>query len=127
MTKPSPPAARKPTRTPRGFAAMDPDKQRDIAAQGGRAAHGPDGHGHEFTGDEARNAGRIGGRAVSRDRAHMAEIGRKGALARVANARKSAATAEASRAETDPGLGTCPTPGSDAPPAPGRRAARSPQ
>jgi general stress protein YciG len=41
----------------RGFAAMDPQRQREIASLGGRAAH-QSGHAHEFTSDEARLAGR---------------------------------------------------------------------
>lgn len=40
----------------RGFASMDPQKQREIAAEGGRAAHAS-GHAHEFTSEEARRAG----------------------------------------------------------------------
>ena len=42
----------------RGFASMDPEKQREIAAEGGRAAHAS-GHAHEFTSKEAREAGRM--------------------------------------------------------------------
>ncbi len=61
----------------RGFAAMDAEKQREIASKGGKAAHAK-GTAHEFTADEAREAGRKGGEAVSRDRQHMAEIGREG-------------------------------------------------
>lgn len=41
----------------RGFAAMDPQRQREIASLGGRAAH-QSGHAHEFTSEEARAAGR---------------------------------------------------------------------
>jgi general stress protein YciG len=41
----------------RGFAAMDPQRQREIASLGGRAAH-QSGHAHEFTSEEARVAGR---------------------------------------------------------------------
>ncbi|KGQ18202.1 general stress protein [Lysobacter dokdonensis DS-58] len=48
----------------RGFASMDPEKQRAIAAQGGRAAHAQ-GVAHEFDSDEARAAGRKGGQARS--------------------------------------------------------------
>lgn len=44
----------------RGFAAMDPRKQREIARKGGRAAHAH-GTAHEWTSDEARQAGRKGG------------------------------------------------------------------
>jgi len=47
----------KPRRSPRGFAAMDPQRQREIASLGGRAAH-QSGHAHEFTSEEARVAGR---------------------------------------------------------------------
>lgn len=49
-------------RSRRGFAAMDPDEQRKIASMGGRASH-EYGHGHEFTPEEAREAGRKGGHA----------------------------------------------------------------
>jgi general stress protein YciG len=51
----------------RGFAAMDPDKVREIAHKGGKAAHAA-GTAHKFTSDEARAAGRIGGRAPHRVR-----------------------------------------------------------
>lgn len=40
----------------RGFASMDPAQQREIAAEGGRAAH-EKGTAHEFTSEEARRAG----------------------------------------------------------------------
>ena len=46
-----------PRRGLRGFAAMDPQRQREIASLGGRAAH-QSGHAHEFTSEEARVAGR---------------------------------------------------------------------
>lgn len=73
----------------RGFASMDPGKQREIASKGGRAAHAK-GTAHEFTSDEARVAGRKGGETVSRDRAHMAAIGREGGHSRGARARAQA-------------------------------------
>ena len=41
----------------RGFASMDPQKQREIASEGGRAAHAS-GHAHEFNSQEAREAGK---------------------------------------------------------------------
>ena len=44
-------------RSLRGFAAMDPQRQREIASLGGRAAH-QSGHAHEFTTEEARAAGK---------------------------------------------------------------------
>ena len=53
----SPQAAQTPAkRSVRGFAAMDPARQREIASLGGRAAH-QSGHAHEFTTEEARRAG----------------------------------------------------------------------
>lgn len=85
-----------------GFASMDEEKQREIASKGGKAAHKKGtaheftseeareagqkggqvahekGTAHEFTSEEAREAGRKGGEAVSKDREHMSEIGRKG-------------------------------------------------
>jgi len=65
----------------RGFASMDSAKQREIASKGGRAAHAK-GTAHEFSSEEARVAGRKGGEAVSRDRAHMSAIGREGGHSR---------------------------------------------
>jgi general stress protein YciG len=50
------------TNSGRGFAGMDPDRQREIASQGGKAAH-ESGHAHEFDSREAAAAGRKGGKA----------------------------------------------------------------
>lgn len=61
----------------RGFASMENAQQRAIASKGGRAAHAK-GTAHKYTSEEARTAGRKGGEAVSRDRSHMAVIGRAG-------------------------------------------------
>ncbi|HVX41373.1 MAG TPA: KGG domain-containing protein [Gemmatimonadaceae bacterium] len=69
------------TRSNRGFASMDREKQKEIASKGGRAAHAK-GTAHEFDSGEAREAGRKGGQAVSRNREHMAAIGRRGGEAR---------------------------------------------
>jgi uncharacterized protein len=44
----------------RGFGGMDERKQRDIASKGGHAAH-EKGTAHEFSSEEAEEAGRIGG------------------------------------------------------------------
>lgn len=71
-------------RSNRGFASMDRSKQREIASKGGRAAH-QKGTAHEFDSGEARAAGRKGGVTVSRNREHMAAIGRRGGEARGAN------------------------------------------
>lgn len=77
----------------RGFASMDPARQREIASKGGRAAHAK-GTAHEWSSDEARVAGRKGGEMVSRDREHMAAIGREGGEARGQNARRARAARE---------------------------------
>src|SRR4029077_10232435 len=69
------------TRSNRGFASMDPSKQREIASKGGKAAHAK-GTAHEFDSGEAREAGRKGGVAVSRNREHMAALGGGGGGAR---------------------------------------------
>src|SRR5947207_15658425 len=68
----------------RGFAAMDREKQRQIASKGGKAAHAK-GTAHQFTPDEARAAGRKGGQAAhAKGTAHeftpeeAREAGRKG-------------------------------------------------
>lgn len=65
----------------RGFASMTPEKRREIARLGGKAAH-EKGRAHQFTPNEAREAGRKGGLSVSKNRQHMAEIGRAGGKAR---------------------------------------------
>ena len=51
----------------RGFASMDRAKQREIASKGGKAAH-QKGSAHEWTSEEARDAGRKGGIASHRRR-----------------------------------------------------------
>jgi general stress protein YciG len=54
----------------RGFASMDRAKQREIASKGGKAAH-QKGTAHEWTSEEARDAGRKGGIASHRRRREM--------------------------------------------------------
>jgi len=49
----------------RGFASMERIKQREIATKGGKAAH-QKGTAHEWTSEEAREAGRKGGMASHR-------------------------------------------------------------
>ncbi len=51
----------------RGFAAMSPERQREIASQGGRAAH-QQGVAHEWSAEEAREAGKKGGQASGKRR-----------------------------------------------------------
>ena len=81
----------------RGFAAMDQNQQREIASKGGQAAH-QKGTAHEFDSEEARRAGQKGGEAVSRNRAHMADIGRKGGESRQ-SASRAAASGTAAQAK----------------------------
>jgi general stress protein YciG len=80
----------------RGFAAMDQNQQRQIASKGGQAAH-QKGTAHEFDSEEARRAGQKGGEAVSRNRAHMADIGRKGGESRQSAQRAATAANKGSR------------------------------
>ena len=47
---------------PRGLAAVDPDLRKEFSRRGGIAAHAA-GTAHEFTSEEAREAGRKGGKA----------------------------------------------------------------
>ncbi len=61
----------------RGFASMDRAKQKEIASKGGKAAHAK-GTAHEWTSEEAREAGRKGGMASHRRRKQMME-GEQGA------------------------------------------------
>lgn len=72
-------------KTKKGFATMDPKKQREIASKGGKAAHAK-GAAHEFDSAEATLAGGKGGRSIvaKRGREYMAEIGKRGGAARSA-------------------------------------------
>lgn len=56
----------------RGFASMTPEKQREIASKGGRAAHAK-GTAHEWTSEEARSAGRKGGQISRGGRGRLTE------------------------------------------------------
>ena len=58
----------------RGFASMSPERQREIASKGGRAAH-EKGTAHEWTAEEARRAGRKGGQVSRGGRGRLAEDG----------------------------------------------------
>ena len=62
----------------RGFASMSPEKQREIASKGGRAAH-QKGTAHEWTSEEARSAGRKGGQISRGGRGRLVE-GTEGAM-----------------------------------------------
>lgn len=58
----------------RGFASMSPEKQREIASKGGRAAH-QKGTAHEWTSEEARSAGRKGGQISRGGRGRLVSPG----------------------------------------------------
>lgn len=62
----------------RGFASMDRSKQREIASKGGKAAH-QKGTAHEWTSEEAREAGRKGGMASHRRKQQQGGAGESGA------------------------------------------------
>jgi len=64
----------------RGFASMDRGKQKEIASRGGKAAH-QKGTAHEWTSEEARQAGRKGGMA-----SHRRKTGRRRAFIRSSRA-----------------------------------------
>jgi general stress protein YciG len=70
-------AERNPRRSRRGFAAMDPAQHREISRRGGQASH-LSGRGHEWSEDEAREAGRRGGEArwAGRRASRDTEMGR---------------------------------------------------
>lgn len=55
---------------PRGFAAMSPERVREIAASGGRMAH-ETGQAHVFTSEEAKAAGVKGGAAPHKRRGRI--------------------------------------------------------
>ena len=57
----------------RGFASMDRAKQREIASKGGKAAH-QKGTAHEWTSEEAREAGRKGGMASHRRKQQQGDV-----------------------------------------------------
>lgn len=50
------------SKKPRGFACMDPERRRELASKGGKAAHAL-GVAHQFTTEEAKSAGKKGGDA----------------------------------------------------------------
>jgi general stress protein YciG len=65
------PPAEAPKKRRRGFAAMDPERVKAIASRGGVAVHAR-GTAHRFTNEEAREAGRKGGKAPHRVRGRKA-------------------------------------------------------
>ena len=76
---------------------MSPEKQREIASKGGRAAH-EKGTAHEWSAEEARNAGRKGGQ-VSRGGRGRLIVPPGDPLAASTNTGNDSATTPADRAE----------------------------
>lgn len=58
----------------RGFAAMSPERQRQIAQQGGKAAH-QQGVAHQWNRQEAKEAGKKGGLASGEKRKSQCDGG----------------------------------------------------
>ncbi len=73
------PTAKKPGR--RGFAVLDAERRKEIARLGGKTAHA-NGNAHRFNPEEASLAGKKGGAVISENRDYMADIGRRGGLAK---------------------------------------------
>ena len=71
----------------RGFASMSPEMQRKISSMGGKAAHAQ-GKAHEFTKEEAKAAGKLGGARMTSEQASI--IGKLGGIARGKNKKKEA-------------------------------------
>lgn len=61
----------------RGLASADQETRERVASEGGKAAHAQ-GTAHEWNSEEAKEAGRKGGKSISSDKEHMSEIGRRG-------------------------------------------------
>jgi general stress protein YciG len=84
------------------FQHLSPERKREISSMGGKAAHSK-GRAHEFTKEQALEAGRLGGISVSQNREHMARIGRLGAIAR--HAKRPQAAPKNQEGEAKPGEG----------------------
>lgn len=66
------------------FKDLPKDKMQALASMGGKVAHAS-GNAHEFTSEEAKEAGKLGGLKISQNKEHMARIGRLGAESRKRN------------------------------------------
>lgn len=59
----------------RGFASLSPERRREVARQGGRTAHA-NGTAHQWTSEEARQAGRKGAAVIAKRKQIEAEVAR---------------------------------------------------
>jgi len=86
----------------RGFAGMDAERQRQISAEGGRAAHRK-GTAHEFDSEEAREAGRKGGQASGGSRRRRVAAGTAAAEGAEANESSERSDSESGSEESSAG------------------------
>lgn len=84
----------------RGFAGMDAERQRQISAEGGRAAHRK-GTAHEFDSEEAREAGRKGGQASGGSRRRRVAAGNAAAEGTEASERSESSESSGSESATE--------------------------
>lgn len=73
----------------RGFQLMDPERHKQVAGMGGKAAKAA-GKGYFFDAASGREAGKKGGAVTSSNREHMSQIGKLGGIASVAKRRAKA-------------------------------------
>ena len=95
----------------RGFASMSPEKQREIASKGGRAAH-EKGTAHEFNSNEASLAAKKGherGTAHEFTPEEARVAGRKGGLARAMNRSRNNASEGSSMSPSSNGESSSPS------------------
>ncbi|TFW20212.1 KGG domain-containing protein [Duganella callida] len=85
----------------RGFAAMDPEQQREIAAEGGRAAH-EKGTAHEFTSEEARRAGSM---SHKNDQSRSSQSAGTGSAARTSGGNRGSAQDDSDKDKDHPSGG----------------------
>ena len=84
----------------RGFASMDRAKQKEIASKGGKAAH-QKGTAHEWTSEEAREAGRKGGMASHRRRSELTGSGSQSTSASGDDAQNTGASESSERDDSN--------------------------
>jgi len=92
----------------RGFAGMDPERQRQISSQGGKAAH-QKGTAHEFDSNEAREAGRKGGMVSGGRRRAREQQGQQGHPSREPESNERESEAEESSSSSEAGSDASPS------------------
>ena len=92
----------------RGFAGMDPERQRQISSQGGKAAH-QKGTAHEFDSNEAREAGRKGGMVSGGRRRAREQQAQQGHPSREPESSERESESEESSSSTETGSDASPS------------------